>query len=99
MASCSGQSGEGFATPFGLFQFCVKPFGLCNVPATFQRLMEQDIAGLHWTTSLIYLNDIIFSKSIEKHLEQLSDVFALLNRAGLKKSADCYRLACSTSVT
>ena len=75
----------GFATPFGLFQFRVMPFGLCNAPATFHRLVEQVLAGLHWTTCLVYLDDIIiFSKSIEQHLAQLSDVFARLKGAGLK---------------
>ena len=62
------------------------PFGLCNaLPATFQRLMEQVLAGLHWTTCLVYLDDIIiFSKSIEEHLTQLSDMLARLKGAGLK---------------
>eukprot|EP00731_Ephydatia_muelleri_P022917 Em0015g500a len=37
------------------------------------------------TTCLVYLDDIIiFSKSIEQHIAQLSDVFARLKGAGLK---------------
>lgn len=48
-----------FATPFGLYQFCVVPFGLCNAPATLQCLMVQVLVRIHWTCCLIYLDDII----------------------------------------
>lgn len=35
------------------------PFGLCNAPATFQRLMDRVLAGMPWETCLVYLDGII----------------------------------------
>ena len=83
-----------FVTPFGLYQFRVMPFGLCNAPATFQRLMECVLKGLHWTTCLVYLDDIIaFSKTVDEHIVRLKSVFARLKEAGLKiKPSKCHFL-------
>jgi hypothetical protein len=72
-------------TPEGLFEFNVMPFGLCNAPATFQRLMDCVLAGLHWETCLVYLDDvIIIGKSFEDHLHNLHHVFQRFREAGLK---------------
>ena len=61
-----------FGTSFGLHQFKVMPFGLCNAPSTFQRLMEITLAGLHWVSCLVYLDDIIiFGNSIQEHFQRL----------------------------
>lgn len=74
-----------FVTHRGLYEFNVMPFGLCNAPSTFQRLMEFVLTGLQWCTCLIYLDDvIIFSKTFDEHLERLQEVFQRLRSAGLK---------------
>ncbi|UYV74134.1 hypothetical protein LAZ67_11002214 [Cordylochernes scorpioides] len=48
-----------FITPDGLYEFKVMPFGLCNAPATFERLIDNLLKGLKWTICLFYLDDII----------------------------------------
>ena len=74
-----------FYTSEGLFEFNVMPFGLCNAPATFQRLMDSVLAGLHRKTCLVYIDDItVVGKSFEEHLCNLQAVFERLRKAGLK---------------
>ena len=52
-----------FVTNNGLFEYTTMPFGLCNAPETFQRVMEIALPGLQWITCLIYLDDVlIFGK-------------------------------------
>ena len=48
-----------FVTNEGLFQFRVMLFGLCNAPATFERLMDRVLCGMHWSRCLVYLDDVI----------------------------------------
>ena len=66
-----------FGTPRGgLYQYKVMPFGLCNAPATFQRVIEQALCGLQWHITVLYLDDIIvYSRDFEEHLRNLSLVF------------------------
>ena len=74
-----------FCTPEGLFEFKVMPFGLCNAPATFQRLMNSVLSGLPWNSCLVYLDDIIVTGStFSAHLDNLSQVFHRIREAGLK---------------
>ena len=72
-----------FNTPYGLFEFVVMPFGLHTAPATFQRLMNELLRGCQGFAGA-YLDDIvIFSCSWEEHLHHLSEVFTVLQNAGL----------------
>ena len=60
-----------FCTSSGrLYEFNRLPFGLCNAPATFSRLMDYVLSGLSWEICLYYLDDIIvFSTTWEEHLQ------------------------------
>ena len=80
-----------FATHSGLFQFAVMPFGLCNAPATFERLMSQVMRGLHWKRCLVYIDDIlVFGNDFESALHSLELVLTRVAEYGLQlKSTKC----------
>ena len=80
-----------FATSDGLFEFKVMPFGLCNAPATFQRLMDLVLAGLLGISCLVYFDDIIIlGKDFHDHLTNIQPVLQSICEAGLKlKSPKC----------
>lgn len=74
-----------FCTPFGLFEWNRMPFGLCNAPSTFQRLMQRMFGDEQCQSVLLYLDDIVvFSSTVEQHLKRLEMVLMRLLNEGLK---------------
>lgn len=74
-----------FITPDGLYEFNVMPFGLCNAPATFERMMDAILRGLKWNTCLCYLDDVVvFAPDFPTHLHRLEQVLRCLTTAGLQ---------------
>ena len=70
-----------FLTPTGLFEYVVLPFGLCNAPATFQRLMSHTFSDMLGKFVVVYLDDIlVFSENAEQHYEHLQAVFEWLRQ-------------------
>lgn len=57
-----------FITADGLYHFKVMPFGLSNAPSTFQRMMDIMLAGLKWSSCLVYLDDVFFAPTFTEHL-------------------------------
>ena len=73
-----------FITPDGLYEFTAMPFGLCNAPATFQRLMDQVLGNLRYEYALVYLDDVmVHSKTFDEHLVHLEAVLTCLKKANL----------------
>lgn len=74
-----------FCTPFGLFEWNQMPFGICNAPNTFQRQMQRLFGDQQCQTLLLYLNYIVlFSSTVQQHLERLEMVQGQLQQESLK---------------
>ncbi len=72
-----------FICPWGKWEYLRMPFGLCNAPATFQKLMTRVLAGCE-EFSNVYIDDILVgSSSWDEHLTHLRVVFKRLEEAGL----------------
>ena len=74
-----------FVTYNGLLEFLRMPFGLCNAPATLQRLMQRVLSGLEYKCCFVYLDDVLVaSKTFQDHLAHLKEVFSRLRSAQLR---------------
>ena len=94
MAKDSQQYTAFMVGSMGVYEFLRMPYGLCNAPATFQRLMQNCLGELNLTYALIYLDDmIVFSRTKEEHLHHLQVVFGQFLEHGLKlKPSKCHFL-------
>jgi hypothetical protein len=69
-----------FKTHHGHFQFRVMTFGFTNAPDTFQYLMNAIFGKYIRRFVLVFIYDIlVFSKTLEEHIEHLHIVFQTLS--------------------
>ena len=75
----------------GLYEYTRMPFGLCNAPGTFMRLMDETLGDQNFRTMLVYLDDIlVFGSTFEETLERLELVLKRLAALNLKvKPSKC----------
>ncbi|KAG9767324.1 hypothetical protein KCU88_g7470, partial [Aureobasidium melanogenum] len=52
-----------FKTPWGLWEYLVMPFGLCNAAATFQGYIDEALKDQLLTELIAYLDDILISRT------------------------------------
>ncbi|KAH9102372.1 hypothetical protein AeMF1_021032, partial [Aphanomyces euteiches] len=80
-----------FICKFGLYEWLVMPFGLCNAVPQSERLMEDVLRDQLWKSCLVYLDDVIvFSQDFATHISRLREVLSCLQAAGFKlKMSKC----------
>lgn len=78
-----------FSTNSGHYEWLRLPFGLNNAPATFQRLMNSVLAPYIGKICFVYLDDIIiFSTSLQEHLDSVRKILTKIREANLKIQLD-----------
>jgi hypothetical protein len=75
-----------FSVPsLGHFEFNNLAFGLCNSPASFQRLMDLVLRNLTGKSLWVFMDDVIlYSDTTGEHAKKLGEVFERFRRANLQ---------------
>ncbi len=78
----------------GLFQFNLMPFGLCNAPGTFQRMMDSILQEELNKDVAVYLEDVLtYGTTLDQTLTSWEKQLSKIADAGLKcKPRKCHVL-------
>lgn len=77
-----------FITDQGFYCYKVMPFGLKNVGATYERLVNKMFAGLIGETTEVYVNDMLVKNVENKDLvSHLNETFQVLRRYRVRLSS------------
>ena len=73
-----------FKSWYGLYEYTVMPFGLCNAPSTFQSMINYVFTDMLDAGVIAYMEDIlIYSETIEEHVSLVRQVMEQLRKTRL----------------
>jgi len=83
-----------FTCPWGTYAYRVLPFGLCNAPATFQRVVLGIFSDLIHDCVEVYMDDFtVYGNTFEEALENLEKVLKRCKEANLSLSHEkCFMM-------
>ena len=74
-----------FFSPWSLYKWIRKPYGLTNAQLYFQRYINETLEGLRDLKCLTYWDDIlVYGKTFDGQLENLEAVLMKLRSKGIK---------------
>lgn len=81
-----------FITPMGQYRFTRLPFGLCNAPSQYSRLVQMALDRMPPGFALAYVDDIILhSQNLEEHLSHLEQCVSIHAQFGMRLNpAKCH---------
>ena len=77
-----------FTTDWGTYAYMVMPFGLCNAPATFQRVMTQAFQKYLRISMEIFLDDFCTFSSRKEHLDWLGTCLDQCDQFGISLNSE-----------
>jgi hypothetical protein len=81
-----------FIIRYGYFQWNIISFGVINIPAGFQRIMNGILEEFLDDFVIVYLDDIlIFSQSLEEYKSHIQKVLKILDKMDMILNWDKYR--------
>jgi hypothetical protein len=73
-----------FQMRYGHFKYTIMPFGLANVPATFQAIMNEVLREFLNHGVVVYIDDVlIYTKTLKEHRTLMIKVLMKLEKYGL----------------
>jgi len=86
-------------TRYGSYEFLVMPFELTNAPITFCMLMNDIFQEWFDDFVVVYIDDIlVYSNSMEKHVEHLQKVFQRLRENKLYAKFDKFEFGVTEAI-
>jgi len=82
-----------FTTPWGTFVWHVMPFGLCNAPATFQRLVMSIFSDLLYKSMTVFIDDFSTQSDVDSHLQLVRESLERCKKARMALNPDKTYLA------